>query len=178
MRVINFGWIGKDGLEEKNSFYEYIEEDIKRNLNRIEEYSNSDKKILEVINNKANIALNEIKKIENIKPVISWYDINPNNILVDKSSRIIGFLDAGGARVAVKEWDLAFIKMDLCRSKEEFNNFKEEYLKYYNIDEILLEALTIVVEIDDIAFQLETNTKLPIAYKSNFKNIIKKIQNM
>lgn len=147
-------------------------------MNRINEYSNSDKKILEVINNKANIALNEIKKSTNIKPAISWYDINPNNILIDKSSRIIGFLDAGGARIATKEWDLAFVKMDLCKSEEEFNNFKEEYLKYHNIDEKLLEALTIVVEIDDIAFQLETNTKLPIAYESNFKNIIKKIQSM
>ena len=149
--------------------------DIERNLNRIEKYCNYNSKIFEEINNKAKDALNEIEKMKNIKPVISWYDINPNNILVDEKGMITGFLDAGGARFAAKEWDLAFIKMDLCNNKEEFLYFKEEYSKYNDINENLLEVLTIVVEIDDIAFQLETKTKLPIPFESNFKEEINSV---
>lgn len=119
--------------------------------------------------------MNEIKKINNIKPVISWYDINPNNILINKENLITGFLDAGGVRIAAREWDLAFIKMDLCNNKEEFEYFKEIYLKSDNINEKLLELLTVIVEIDDMAFQIEANIKLPIAFESNFKDLIEEI---
>lgn len=122
------------------------------------------------------MVLNKIKNINDIKPVISWYDINPNNILVSDTNIITGFLDAGGARFAAREWDLAFIKMDLCNNEEEFKFFKKEYLKDNQINEELLECLNTVVEIDDIAFQLETNIKLPIAFESNFKDIIERIQ--
>lgn len=96
--------------------------------------------------------------------------------MVNDKNIITGFLDAGGARFAAREWDLAFIKMDLCNNKEEFEFFKKEYLKHNQINEELLESLTTVVEIDDIAFQLQTNIKLPITFESNFKDIIEEIQ--
>ena len=43
-------------------------------------------------------------------------------------------------------------------------------------NEELLKILTVAVELDDIAFQLETKVKLPIAFESNFKEEIKYIQ--
>lgn len=111
-----------------------------------------------------------IKNIKEIKPVISWYDINSNNILVNRKSEITGFLDPGGARFATKEWDIAFIKMDLCKNKNEFEYFLKEYMKTNSINKKLLDSLSLIVEIDDIAFQLETNTKLQLAFESNFED--------
>lgn len=174
--AINFGWIGKDGLEKRENFYEYVKEDVKRNINRIEKCIKDDK-IIDEIKEKSNKALEEIKEINLIKPVISWYDINPNNILVDNSCYISGFLDAGGARFAPKEWDIAFIKMDLCKNEKEFSTFLENYSKNNQLNEKLLNALTIIVELDDIAFELENKVKLPIAFNSNFRDIIVELQN-
>lgn len=171
-----FGWIGKNGLEGKEFFYEYIENEIKRNVKKIQDIIGSENDIVKEINEKADRVLNEIKKINDSKPVLSWYDINPNNILVDEKGTIKGFLDAGGARFASKEWELAFIKMDLCRDKQEFEYFKKVYSRKNSINEKLLNLLTVIVEIDDIAFQLETNTKLPISFASNFKEILNQIQ--
>lgn len=175
--MINFGWIGENGLEEKSHFYEYLKEDVKRNLSRIKNFistnsTKGDDEIYNQIESKAKLALNEIKNMYGIKAVISWYDINSNNILVDSDSIITGFLDAGGARFAIREWDLAFIKMNLCNNKEEFSYFENLYSKNNTIDKKILNLLTIIVEIDDIAFQLETGIKLPIAFESNFGNII------
>ena len=163
-----FGWIGKNGLVEKQFFHQYIEDEVQRNIERIEKYD-KEKLLLESITKKANTSLEKLKSFKNIRPVISWYDINSNNILVNEQSKITGFLDPGGARFAPKEWDLAFIKMDLCRSKEEYKYFKNAYLQQNILDEELLEILTIIVEIDDIAFQLETGVKLPIAFETNFR---------
>jgi len=167
----SFGWIGIDGLDEKKTFYEYIENEIKRNLSRIQKLD-IDENIIVELENKANKSLEKIKNIKNIKPVISWYDINENNILVNEKTEITGFVDAGGARFAPKEWELAFIKMDLVRKKDEFEYFKNIYTHSGEIDEELLQLLTVIVELDDIAFQLEAKVKLPIAYESNFREII------
>jgi len=95
---------------------------------------------------------------------------------VNDNSSITGFLDPGGARFAPKEWDLAFIKMDLCQNNKEYEFFKQIYSKQKTINEELLEILTVVVELDDIAFQLEAKVKLPIAFESNFKAEIEYIQ--
>ncbi len=172
---ISFGWIGVNGLDEKQFFYQYIEEDIKRNIERIKKCIN-DEKIIKSFIKKANVSLERLKNISNIKPVISWYDINPNNILINEKCAITGFLDPGGARFAAKEWDLAFIKMDLCQNKKEYDFFKRLYSRQKYIDEDLLEILTVIVELDDIAFQLEAKVKLPIAFESNFKKELEYIQ--
>lgn len=86
-------------------------------------------------------------------------------------------MDPGGARFAAKEWDIAFIKMDLCSNEDEYNYFNETYCKRSSFNEELLKILTVIVEIDDIAFQLEANITLPIAFDSNFKNELEHIQN-
>lgn len=171
----SFGWVNESGVEKRESFADYIEQEIKRNINRIKLIIGEKKEILDYIEEKANKALLKITKTNSVKPVICWYDINSNNILINSKSEITGFLDPGGARFSPKEWDLAFIKMDLCKSKKEFQYFIKEYEKKQKINKDLLEALSVIVEIDDIAFQVESNTKLPIAFESNFKDIISKI---
>lgn len=175
---ISFGWIGQEGLEQKDSFYDYIKDDAYRNFTRIQKNIKADNanSIISEIKEKTFETLAKIKNINNVKPVISWYDINPNNILVDKSSKITGFLDAGGARFAAKEWDIAFIKMDLCKNAEEYNQFLKSYCENMEINEELLNLLTVIVEIDDIAFELESKIKLPIAFESNFENLIRELQ--
>lgn len=170
MWEMSIGWIGENGVEKKDSFASYIESEIKRNINRIQQVV-GEKNIIEDIKSKADKAQAIIRDINNIKPVICWYDINPNNILINQKSNIVGFLDPGGARFSPKEWDLAFIKMDLCKNKEEYEYFIKEYEKESKINYELLKALSIIVEIDDMAFQLETNTILPIAFDTNFKEI-------
>ena len=95
---------------------------------------------------------------------------------MNDNSSITGFLDPGGARFAPKELDLAFIKMDLCQNNKEYEFFKQIYSKQKAINKELLEILTVVVELDDIAFQLEAKVKLPIAFESNFKAEIECIQ--
>lgn len=162
-------------MDEKKYFYKYIEEDIDRNIERIKKYI-EDKNVLKSFIKKAKMSVEKLKIISNIKPVICWYDINPNNILVNDNSSITGFLDPGEARFAPKELDLAFIKMDLCQNNKEYEFFKQIYSKQKAINKELLEILTVVVELDDIAFQLEAKVKLPIAFESNFKAEIECIQ--
>ena len=33
---MNFGWVGENGVEKKYSFYDYIENEIKRNIKRMQ----------------------------------------------------------------------------------------------------------------------------------------------
>lgn len=163
-------------MEEKNFFCEYIEAEIERNTQRIKDIIGEKNRIIIDILKKSEETLKLIKQVQKLKPVICWYDINSNNILVNDKSEITGFLDPGGARFAPKEWDLAFVKMDLCRNEKEFKFFLDKYMQNNNVDINLLNLLSVIVEIDDIAFQLETKTKLPIAFDSNFKNILKIMQ--
>ena len=165
-------WSGR-----KKFFYVYIEAEIKRNTQRIKDIIGEKNRIIIDILKKSEETLKLIKQVQKLKPVICWYDINSNNILVNDKSEITGFLDPGGARFAPKEWDLAFVKMDLCRNEKEFKFFLDKYMQNNNVDINLLNLLSVIVEIDDIAFQLETRTKLPIAFDSNFKSILKIIQN-
>ena len=171
----SFGWVSENGVEKRKSFADYIKQEIERNINRIKLIIGERKEILDYIASKANDALSMIEQINPLKPVICWYDINSNNILINSNSEITGFLDPGGARFSPKEWDLAFIKMDLCKNKKEFQYFINEYERTKKINNDLLKALSVIVEIDDIAFRLESNTKLPIAFESNFNEIIHKI---
>lgn len=170
-----FGWIDGTKIIGKKHFYEYIIDDVKRNIQRIENSNIIDNKLIENINDKYQIALNFIKEYINLTPVINWYDINENNILVKESGEIIGFLDPGGARFGVKEWDLAFVKMELCKNNDEYEFFKNSYKSVNNMDENLLNMLSIIVEIDDIAFQVESKVKLPIPYCTNFEDVLREI---
>ena len=85
-------------------------------------------------------------------------------------------IDAGGAKYGVKEWDLAFLKMEVCLNSEEFNSILNEYKKYdQSINIELIEYLTVFVELDDMIIRILDHEKLPIPYDTNFKEIIEKI---
>ena len=75
--------------------------------------------------------------------------------------------------------DLSFIKMEVCRNKEEFDKFLNYYRMYsnYDVNLKLLNALTVIVELDDMAVRILDKINLPIPYDSNFKEeIIKKVK--
>lgn len=171
-----FGWITDKCVIENNSFIDYIKEEYNRlkvNLELIDydikiRIQEKVKKVIEEIN----IESQEIKE-----SVLCWYDINPDNILV-KEDKLTAVLDPGGARYGVPEWDLSFIKMEVCRNKEEFDKFLNYYRMYsnYDVNLKLLNALTVIVELDDMAVRILDKINLPIPYDSNFKEEIKLLE--
>ena len=130
---------------------------------------------------KENILEKLIKAIEKIKieskeikeSCLCWYDLNPDNILIEKN-KLNAILEPGGARYGIPEWDLAFIKMEVCENEEQFIKFIECYKKYskYKINLDLLNALTVIVELDDMAIRIIDKIDLKIPYDSNFKKEI------
>ena len=113
---------------------------------------------------------------KHIKPQLIWYDLNPENIIIN-NYKLSAIIDPGGAKYSVKELDLAFLKMEVCKNEDEFQSLFLEYKKLDgSIDEKLINAMCILVELDDIMLRLEENIYIPIPYCSKFKNIINRIQ--
>ena len=175
-----FGWITNNTIFENDKLIDYIKFEHNRltaNLNSL------DKQLKNNILSKTQKAVKIIeKKTNDIKEsCLCWYDINPDNILIEKKDRycLSAILDPGGARYGIPEWDLAFIKMEVCKNEEEFYSILKNYLEYskYKIDIELLNSLTVIVELDDMAIRIIDKIDLPIPYDSNFKkeiNLIKK----
>ncbi len=119
-------------------------------------------------------------KSKNIaKSCLCWYDMNPGNILISKKEKtyqLEALIDPGGARYGIPEWDIAFIKMQVCRCKEEFDDFLKKYKQInsgISIDMELVNALSVIVEMDVISIEIAENAViLPIPYDTNFKNEI------
>lgn len=74
------------------------------------------------------------------------------------------------------EWDIAFIKQQLCRSSEEFQDFLNKYKEInpeISIDLELVKALSVMVELDVMSIELTNNAIIsPIPYDTNFKEEI------
>lgn len=177
-----FGWITNNEIVKNSQFIDYIKAEYYRLVPSLEQL---DEDVKTKIINCVNKAMKTIEdKTENIKKsCLCWYDINPDNVLVKKNNEMYelkGILDPGGARYGIKEWDLAFIKMELCRNKNDFNKFIECYKKNSNsdIDMELIEALTKIVELDDISIRIIDKVKLPIPYESSFREEIEIIEKM
>ena len=125
---------------------------------------------------KQNEVLDYVSFKKHIKPQLIWYDLNPENIIIN-NHKLSAIIDPGGAKYSVKELDLAFLKMEVCKSEEEFQSLLQEYKKLDNsVDEKLINAMCILVELDDIMLRLQERIYIPIPYCSNFKNIINRIQ--
>lgn len=169
-----YGWITDIGIVEYDSFYEYIMSECNRLSKCLD---GLDKNIRDSVLEKVRQSMNVIysKKIEGSN--LCWYDLNPDNILIKKSD-ISAIIDPGGARYGVKEWDLAFIKMEICRTEEEFKTFLTGYLQSSKqpVDEELISALTVMVEFDDIAIRINDKIRLPIPYVTNFRDEIEIIE--
>ena len=174
-----FGWITDESIIKNENFVGYIKDEYNR---LIQDLDNVKEEVLTKIKKKIEEAIEVIDyrtKSMNTS-VLCWYDINPDNILLKRENdtyKISGLIDPGGARYGLKEWDLAFIKMEMLKSKEEFDLL----IKYYEknskekVDIILLNALSVIVELNDISFMIIDNVRLPIPYDSNFKEEIKSV---
>lgn len=174
-----FGWITDNSVIENENFVTYIKTEYNR---LIHDLDNIDEKILNKIKVKIENAIKIIdSRTKNMTiSVLCWYDINPDNILIKKENKeykISGLIDPGGARYGLKEWDLAFIKMETLKSKEEYDLL----IKYYEknskekVDTVLVDALSVIVELNDISFMIVDKVRLPIPFESNFKEEINSV---
>lgn len=173
-----FGWIDDKFIKYNIRFIDYINSEYNRLSINLQ---NIDLEIKDSILNKAKEAIEVIKnKSDSInKSCLCWYDMNPSNILIRKKENIYkleGLIDPGGARYGIPEWDIAFVKMQLCTNKEEFDNFLSECQKTNSkifIDIELIDALSVIVELDVISIELVNDVIiLPIPYDTNFKSEI------
>lgn len=171
-----YGWIGDNGVIEYIKFEEYIKSEIERLSNA---YNSLDESVILKINKKSEKALEIIRKETISSPVLCWYDINPENILITKQDneyKLSGFLDPGGARYGIPEWDFAFLKLELCKNQKEYDKILEKYKEKGNsINENLVDALSVFVEMDDIAIQINDKIIFDIPYSSDFKEELKKL---
>lgn len=176
-----FGWIDDKDIANHNKFIDYISSEYNRlsiNLRQIDSrISNS---ILNKV--KANIEIIKNKSKHITKSCLCWYDINPGNILIIKKGelyRLNALIDPGGARYGIPEWDIAFIKMQLCANKEEFNDFLTKYKKEnpeITIDIEIVNALSVIVELDVISMEIEVNAIISqIPYDTSFRSEREKI---
>lgn len=170
-----FGWITDNGCIGLNTLLEFVENEIERVQPVLERKLSAED--LNYIKEKEESVKEYVKSLKNIKPQLIWYDLNPENILID-DDKLSGVVDPGGAKYAIKELDLAFIKMEICNDDNDFQAILSEYKKLEkNVDERLIDMMGILVELDDIMLRLEENIFIPIPYCSNFKNIISKYNN-
>lgn len=169
-----FGWITDNGCIGNSNLIDCVINEFDR-FNSVfkEKLSNKD---FSYIEKKERCVIDCIKKKNNIKPQLIWYDLNPENILVNEDDELSCIVDPGGAKYCVKELDLAFLKMEVCKNEEEFQSLLIEYKKIDNtVDEELINAMTILVELDDIMLRIQENLHIPIPYCSDFKELINRL---
>lgn len=182
--IDKFGWINDNYVNTQNSLADYIKYEFNRLSINFEEL---DEKVKQNIFKKVKKAIDiiERKSAYITKPVLCWYDINPGNILISQENGVYSLsalIDPGGARYGVPEWDIAFIKMQVCRSKDEFDDFFDKYIKLnpqIHIDMELVNALSIIVEFDVMSIELAEDVLiLPVPYDTNFEDEIEFIHEM
>ena len=178
--VINsdYGWITDKDVISYRKFSEYLESELTRFKEAVEG-NISDSDFHYMISTAENV-INKIKKLDSkLHPQLLWFDLNPNNILLKKYNgkyKLSAIIDAGGAKYGIKEWDLAFLKMEVCSNDEEFLSIISEYIKYDNsVNLKLIDYLTVFIELDDMIIRILDKEVLPIPYSSNFENIIKNL---
>ena len=177
--IDKFGWINDNYVNTQNSLADYIKYEFNRLSKNFEEL---DEKVKQNIFKKVKKAIEIIERKSGYisKPVLCWYDINPGNILISQENGVYdlnALIDPGGARYGVPEWDIAFMKMQVCKNKDEFDDFFDKYIKLnpqIHIDMELVNALSIIVEFDVMSIELAEDVLiLPIPYDTNFRDEIK-----
>ena len=167
-----FGWITDNGCMGQNTLLEYVENGIERVQPVLEKKLSAED--FAYIREKEEEVKKYVRSLRNIEPQLIWYDLNPENILIE-DDRLSAVVDPGGAKYGIKEIDLAFIKMEVCRDDNDFQSILSEYKKLdENVDEKLIEMMGVLVELDDMMLRLGENIFIPIPYCSNFKKIISK----
>ena len=175
-----YGWITDNDVYENDTFSVFLESELKRFSNAVKDKISPKnyKYMIDIAKEK----LEKINKYESkLIPQLIWFDLNPNNILVNKKNNIYklsSIIDAGGAKIGIKEWDLAFIKMETCINEEEYQAILNSYKRIdSSINEELIDCLCIFVELDDMIIRILDKVDLPIPYCSVLKNIIEEIKN-
>ncbi len=169
-----FGWITDEGCNNGHqSFIKYLEEQFNRFEGVFTKYLSKEE--IRLIKEKEQSIVNyTIDK--NLKPQLIWYDLNPENILINEENKLSCIVDPGGAQYSIKELDLAFVKMEVCKNEEEYKSIFSEYKKLDDtLDEYLIDLMAILVELDDIMLRLQEGIDIPMPYCSNFKELIVKI---
>ena len=65
--------------------------------------------------------------------------------------------------------------MEVCKNEDEYNSILDAYKKLDSeINEELIEALCVFVELDDMIIRILDKIELPVPYCSYFEEIIKK----
>ncbi|MCX8131460.1 MAG: aminoglycoside phosphotransferase family protein [Clostridia bacterium] len=174
-----YGWLGDEELPETQNLEEYLYRELERfNDSLIEELNAEDlEKAMNIGKEAVRIILKKVKR----KPVLTWYDINPKNILVENINgrySISGFIDSGAARFGVLEWDFAFIKVNFCKEDNEFENILNKYIETGNaIDLDVLNAFIKIVELDDLALQIRDKKVYDIPRNSTFEYVLIDLKN-
>lgn len=166
-----YGWITGSGVIEKDNLSDYLSSEIVRFKDSINGLVNpKDMKYMEELANKV---IDKIKIKETFyNPCLCWFDINDTNILVN-DNKLSAIIDAGGARFGIKEWDLAFIKYEVCQNDYEFNLLFNEYKKIDgSIDKELIDDLGVFIELDDMEIRVSRKINIPIPYCSKLRDII------
>lgn len=180
-RKKEFGWITDDQVLANPKFIDYIKSEYKRLLPDLEILPEVIlKKIVSKVEDAIKVIEERTDKVEISN--LCWYDINADNIIVGNNNGkyyLKGLLDPGGARYGIAEWDLAFIKIELLKNDSEFNAIIKNYEEVTNkkVDLELLNALSVIVELNNISFVLVDRIKLPIPYHSKFKTEFEYIYN-
>jgi long-chain acyl-CoA synthetase len=172
-----YGWITDNSVIPYETFSDYLSSELFRFESSVK--GKIDDNDFNYMIDKAKKIILKIKKYDNkLKPQLIWFDLNPNNILINKTNdkyNLSAVIDAGGAKYGIKEWDLAFIKMEVCHNDNEFISLFNEYKKLdKNIDANLINYLSIFIELDDMIIRILDHEKLPMPYDTNFKSIIEK----
>jgi len=174
-----YGWITDNEVFENEKFTDYLKSELRRFKECVE--NSIDKKHLNIMLEKGNECIEMLSEFEtSFKPQLIWFDLNPNNILINKENgkySLSAVLDPGGARYGIKEWDLAFLRMEVCKNEEEFQAIFKEYQKLDNtISEEVIKKLCIFIELDDMIIRVLDEISLPAPYDTQFKEIIEYIE--
>lgn len=175
-----YGWITDNEVFEHETFCDYLKSELLRFEDSIKNMV--EKKYLDIMLEKGQNCIEKIKKIEKkLSPQLIWYDLNPNNILINKNNGLYSLsavIDPGGARYGIKEWDLAFLRMEDCENEEEYQSILKEYKKLDpTINNELIENLCVFIELDDMIIRILDKIFLPTPYDTQFKEVIEYIEN-
>lgn len=175
-----YGWITDNEVFEHETFCDYLKSELLRFEDSVKNMI--DKKYIDIMLEKGQNCIEKIKKVENnLHPQLVWYDLNPNNILINENNGLYSLsavIDPGGARYGIKEWDLAFLRMEVCENEEEYQSILEEYKKLDpTINDELIKHLCIFIELDDMIIRVLDKISIPIPYDTQFKEIIEHIEN-
>ncbi len=146
-----FGWLNGNMLDKKFPNLEsYLESELRRF-----ELSLENKISKEVWSNLELVIRRSIQIISKYScvPTLNWYDIQSNNVLVEKENEVYsltGFLDPGAARFGIPEWDIAHAKIHLCRNRDDLNSLIEGY-GCNKLNQDITDAFIPIILVDDLS---------------------------